>query len=166
MLIFLDNDSYLNEVDLFRKGIREVKLFNLSSMKNITPTLDLLLPRKLCYDIVEQMTFDIEYFNYIMTNNEAFVCFMQLIFPLYYDPNILIAIMIGHDYVRDSITEALIRIIQTRYGYNCFIINSAEDLFFANNNISIPKWGLINLDIDINRLIELGYFDLYLNNED
>ena len=39
-----------------------------------------------------------------------------------------VVILISHDPYRDAITESIIKLIQIRYGYNCWEIEDADDL--------------------------------------
>ena len=138
------------------KRIGQVVKFNLSSYYNDAPNLDALIPSSefITPDVLTGdcsiPLFDIEYHNYILNNNNAFIQFMNIIIPAYTSPDVLVHIMIKQSPFRDVITESLLKLIQQRYGYNAYIINEIEDFVYADeSDMSIP--GLFTLDQDLIR---------------
>lgn len=138
------------------KGIRQVAVYNLSSYYSDIPTLNLLIPSTL--SVPEEILngdcdtpeFDISYHNYILNDNNAFMQFMNIIQPVYTNPDVLVQILINKSEFRDVITESLIKLIQQRYGYNVYLINDIEDFIYADEpSFTIP--GLFNMDIDLQK---------------
>lgn len=138
------------------KRIGQVVKYNLSSYYNDMPTLNMLIPsseyisEELMQGDCSIPTFDIEYHKFILTNNEAFMQFMNIIIPAYTSPNILVQVLINVSEFRNVITESLVKLIQQRYGYNVYIINELDDFLYAEeSDMSIP--GLFNIDQDLAR---------------
>ena len=138
------------------KGIRQVVSYNLSSYYSDVPTMNALIPN--IQHMSEELLqgdcvipqFDIEFGNYIINTNEAFLQFMNIVIPAYMNPDMLVQILIGHSDFRDAITESLIKLIQQRYGYNSYIVNDIEDFLCVDeSDFSIP--GLFAIDEDINK---------------
>lgn len=154
MLIFTKVRQIPNEYLEYR-GIKNVVTFNLSSYDN-SQTLNFLVPSPefipesiLCGD-VNSMEFDMAYHGYIINNDNAFMQLMQIIILLNMYPDTLVQILIGDGEYRLAITESLAKLIQQRYGYNSYIINSAEDfLYTEESTFSIP--GLFIYDSDLKR---------------
>lgn len=138
------------------KGIRQVVKYNLSSYYNDAPTLEALIPTPnnipsnvIIGDATDPM-FDIEYHNYIINCQAAFMDFMSIIIPAYTSPDVMVQVMVLSSNIRDVITESLLKLIQQRYGYNACIVNELEDfLYTTESDFSIP--GLFTLDQDLAR---------------
>jgi hypothetical protein len=138
------------------KCIRQVVKYNLSSYYNDAPTLEALIPTPNCIPsevILGDATdpsFDIEYHNYIINNQNPFMEFMSIIIPAYTSPDTLVQVMIRASNFRDVITESLLKLIQQRYGYNACIVNELDDFIYTiESDFSIP--GLFALDQDLQR---------------
>lgn len=136
------------------KRIRQVVKYNLSSYYNDAPTLEALIPTpnnipsNVIFGDATDPIFDIEYHNYIINSQPAFMQFMNIIVPAYTSPETLVQIMIRSSNIRDVITESLLKLIQQRYGYNAYIVNELEDfLYTTESDFSIP--GLFTLDQDL-----------------
>lgn len=142
------------------KGIKQVIIYNLSSYYD-APRLNFLLPSPE-YIPEDQLTgdcntpnFDMAYHNFIITNNNAFKQFMELVIPANQSPDILIYIMIKHSPYCDAISESLMKLIQQRYGYNVYFINEPDDFLYVDEpTFSIP--GLFTYDKDLLRYQSLS----------
>lgn len=138
------------------KGVRQVVKYNLSSYYNDAPTLNMLIPSP---EFIPEQTllgdcdtpdFDIQYHNFIINNDGAFVQFMSIIVPEFTSADTLVHIMINASPFRDVITESLLKLIQQRYGCNAYLINELEDFLYADEtDFSIP--GLFAMDQDLQR---------------
>ena len=155
---------------LEQKGIRQVVQYNLSSYFSDVPNLSMLIPsiahipeEAMNGDVSDIPAFDIAYGNYIMSNNDAFMQFMNIIIPAYLSPETLVQVLTNSSEFRDAITESLVKLIQQRYGYNIYIINDIEDfLYTEESDFSVP--GLFTIDQDIARwrtMMPLQEVDLY-----
>lgn len=137
------------------KGIRQVVKYNLSSYYNDAPTLSELIPNiNIPQDVIQgECTgpeFDIFYHKYILENDASFMQFMNIIVPVFMNPDVLVQVMIRQSRFRDVMTESLLKLIQQRYGYNVCIVNEVEDfLYTEESDFSIP--GLFNMDNDVAR---------------
>ena len=89
--------------------------------------------------------FDNIYYNSILNDHELFCCLLQLMMNVYNGNNAIV--LISHDNYRDAITESLIKLIQVRYGYNCWEIENVEDLDILKETHFTPQ-GIQNLDAD------------------
>lgn len=156
MIVFTPLRSLPVEM-LERKGIRQVIVYNLSSYYGDVPTLNMLIPsiahmpeESLDGDVSSFPAFDVAYNSYIMSNDDAFVQFMNIMIPAYTSPDVLVQILISSSEFRDAITESLIKLIQQRYGYNIYIVNEPEDfLYTTESDFSVP--GLFAMDGDLDR---------------
>lgn len=152
MIIFtpiFDIPEYILEM----KNIKNVIKYNLSSLYDNIPTLNLLTPTgRIPDEIVEgdcsTPEFDMSYSNYIINNRGAFNQLMSIVHPVYQDPQTLIQILITQSKFRDAITESLAKLIQQRYGYNTNFVYDVEDLLYIEEpDFSIP--GLFRMDQDL-----------------
>lgn len=138
------------------KGVRQVVKYNLSHYYAEMPTLNMLIPsidsipENILTGDCTDATFDQLYHNFIFTNDQAFIQFMNIIVPAFTNPECLVQIAITNNDYTDAITESLIKLIQQRYGYNAYIINDVEDfLYTEESDFSIP--GLFIIDQDLSR---------------
>lgn len=141
---------------LERKNIRQVVKYNLSSYYADIPTLVGLVPNPefMSEDAIRtnevDPRFDIEFHQYIMNNPQSFDQFMNIVLPVYMNPDTLVQVLISESNYRDAITESIIKLIQARYGYNSYIIHDIEDFLYAEEStFSIP--GLFSMDQDLQR---------------
>lgn len=129
--------------------------FNLTSFKEGMTRLAYLMPR--IDQVVDDYDFDVAYANYIMSNDQVFVEFFQIIFNLYLGKDVFIAVDLEADWA-ETLLESLLKFIQERYGYAAVKIESEEDYMFARRNFICdfnPEFGLYNLDIDKDRFFAL-----------
>lgn len=77
---------------------------------------------------LDSTAFDTSYANYILTCDEAFQDFMEILMAMYYNEDVFILTDLDSPPVV-SMCESIIKLIQQRYGYNCYIANCPEDLF-------------------------------------
>lgn len=147
----------INSALLMNTGKKRMNIYNLSSMFDFGIPLPALIPpyMNLTQEVKDdQRVFDEFYANYILTNDIAFYQMMNIMYSIYEDSELLVYILIGRDEYRDMITESLVKFIQQRYGYNCNIINEANDWpYVADSSINI--YGLYNFDIDKERYITI-----------
>ena len=119
------------------KGISVIEKLNLTSYYADIPYLGNLNP-------------SIEYIPESIFNDAAFIQFMSIIVPEYMNPDVLVQILIERSEYRDVIVESLMKLIQQRYGNNCYLIQTEEDFAYTERqSFSIP--GLFTLDKDISR---------------
>lgn len=104
---------------------------------------------------MENKNFDIQYSNFILTDNYAFMEFMKIIMPLYMGASVFV--LISKDDIFEYLSESLQKLIQTRYGLIPAVINEPDDLEYVEDT-SFNIFGVANLDIDKER-----YTLLYVN---
>ena len=133
----------------------QLSIFNLSSTLEVGERLFKLIPPFNVEQYNDEKEFDINYANYILTNDEAFIDLMKIIYLQYENNNdMLIYIVVDFDDIRDVITESLIKFIQQRYGINSSIIKEYED-FDTVEDSEFDINGLYNLDQDKERYVLL-----------
>lgn len=137
---------------LISKGIRNVVKYNMSSLHAGLPTLFNLVPtfaemaNTPLYEF-DNPTFDMAYHKFILDNDASFNEFMSIMIPANLNPDCLVQVLIKQSDFRDTITESLLKLIQQRYGYNCYIINEVEDFVYAEeSDFSIPGLFLFEQD--------------------
>ena len=143
-MLYYGNGSYIPD---------DCKVFNLNSMKEGYYRFKFLLPPNELGHYVDR-DFDISYFNYIFQNDNVFMEFFSIIFELYINNDIFILVDENADWA-ENITESLFKVIQQRYGYNAYKVNTFDDYLWIHNSANSPQfnsqWGIYNLDIDKER---------------
>ena len=102
---------------------------------------------------METNMYDIEYANFIFNNTQQRIEFLYIIHQLQIGNHVLI--MIGNYPGMYEMAESLIKLIQSRYGYNGYFIteNDLEDLSMFESRFSVP--GLLLFDEEKVELDEL-----------
>lgn len=121
------------------------EVLNFTSLYERIPRLNLLPPREFGRNF--DYDFDIVYAQWIFANDYVFFDFMRIIYSIYQGKDVFILI----DDVFDQLNESLIKLIQQRYGYEAYKVESLEDYMYADNS-NFSEIGLLNLDIDKDRL--------------
>lgn len=131
------------------------QIFNITSLINGYNRLDLLYPP---YGFIrsDNRDFDMSYYNYIMNNDNVFVQFFNIVYNLYLGNDVYL--IISMDNWSINIIEAILKIIQQRYGYDGVLINDYSDYLYFSNSKTFGfdnGFGLMNLDKDLDRYIYL-----------
>lgn len=125
--------SYYSGFENITDLITKIQIFNTTSLP----------PNEFIYS----PEFDNMYTNSIFSNNELFGEFIRIIINA---TEFNVIVLVAHDPYRDAITESIIKLIQLRYGYNCWEIEELEDLECLKESYFTP-YGLLNLDADKKR---------------
>lgn len=143
-------------------------ILNFCSLNESYPRLHLLPPNYVQniignpyiqnYQIAEnsEYAFDVDYANWIMSNDDVFIDFMQIIYPLYEGKDVFL--LVTDDPILDMYVQSLLKFIQQRYGYNGFYVTCTEDVFNAVEQ-TVSDFGVINLIADKERLSFLAAQD-------
>ena len=164
MIIFSTIDINYEMVQ-YCGGIKTSKAikYNLTSMNNVYPTLQWLLPYNMGIpqEVIEgdcdSDTFDYWYWRMIEQKPNSFLDLMRIMIPVFNDPTLVVQIGIDESSYRNSIRESLIKYIQRRYGVVSYIVTTPEDFILINSDdttFSIP--GLFNMDEDLKRWISIS----------
>ena len=122
-------------------------ILNLSSLsERYTNRLFLVPPNNLGAN--SEYDFDIKYMQWIMNNDSIFIIFFPLIIELEKGMNVFI--VIDSDSWSISLIESLLKLIQQRYGFNGLLVNTIEDILYAEE-CKFSDYGIINFDTDLNR---------------
>ena len=142
-----------------------IVVFNLTSFKEGLPSLINLVPHyQEHFNTLDELQFDINYAQYVLSSIPAFNELMFIMMNLYDMRDVYITVS-KQNWYYESINESLMKLIQQRYGYNYFEINTVEDYEYAKsadyNDYSFNVQGIFNLDQDKelfirNRVIEEG----------
>lgn len=127
-----------------------VYVVNLSSANlNIKASSLFYVPRS----DMETNLYDIEYANFIFNNTQQRIEFLLMIHQLQIGNHVLI--MIGNYPGMYEMAESLLKLIQTRYGYNGYFIDmqDIEDLDMFESRFSVP--GLMLFDQEKEELDEI-----------
>lgn len=95
--------------------------------------------------------FDNIYANSVLQSNELFYDFIKIMIN---SLEFNVIVLVSHDDYRDAIMESIIKLIQVRYGYNCWQVESIEDLECVKESFFTP-YGILALDQDKKRFNEL-----------
>ena len=153
MIIFTSNIEVTN-------NLNSPIIYNLSSfyngydnVQNLAVRLSLLNNSQMSMrEFIYTVEFDILYANYILNNTASFCDLMKIMINASCGRNIVI--LVHHDEYRDAISESLIKLIQERYGYNCWEIDDVDDLESASESFFSAQ-GIMNLDFDKNKFDNL-----------
>jgi hypothetical protein len=113
------------------------KYFILNYFSNISigTNISRLFPPKYLLDICmpNKLEFEQMYLQYILNDKDAFTDFMEIMMANYYNENVTILTDFNNEIVNTTIC-CIIKLIQQRYGYSCFIINDLNDLLEAKDS--------------------------------
>lgn len=159
MIVFIDNPKYIDAVQ-YKFSNRKIIVLNLSSLYsgylNITNLLTKISPINnsgmQISDFVNSYEFDIQYASAIINDPELFESFINIMMRSY--EGYIVCILVQRDPYRDAIMESLIKLIQQRYGYNCWIVEDIEDIDIISEQMFLPN-GLLILDQDIKAYNEM-----------
>lgn len=140
---------------------KQVVIMNLSSYKsgffditplitNISPINNTQLP---AYEFVDSISFDMQYATALNTNFLMYQCMLHIVVNSY-EGN-LVVVLVYRDPYRDAVMESLIKYIQQKYGHNCWIMETEDDIMCIKEESFTPT-GIKYIDDDIIR-----YNDLY-----
>ena len=130
-------------------AVDELIIYNFTSPLMGFPQINLLPPPQLEYTF--DNTFDIEYYNYLINCDDAFMQLMLLIMAEYHNKNVYLLVSEGNGY--DYINDSLMKLIQVRYGIVVQYINDIEDYneLRQDSDISFSVFGMENLIQDKER---------------
>lgn len=126
--------------------IPDVRVYNFSSLREGFPRLNLMPPHTLGANT--EYEFDVNYANYIMSNDIIFMNFMTIVMELYYGHSVYL--LISEDEWSQLLVDSLMKLIQQRYGINGVLVNCMEDLLYAKEE-TFSDVGIFNLDTDKER---------------
>lgn len=159
MIVFCSDKELIPHL-YARYNNRQVNIFNLSSYYSgyidVSNLMYFMKPNTPMIDFVNEVQFDIEYASYIFNDPGNFTSFMKIMSSSF-EGDICI-VMVYREPYRDAVMESLIKLIQQRYAYNCWIIESFEDIDLLNDN-GYDTIGLMTLFQDIQR------YDQYYNTD-
>lgn len=171
MIIFMDNPIYASKV-MYKFPGRSSVILNLSSLYsgyiNITHLITDIAPINntglQMPDFVNSFEFDIQYASAILNNPVLFGSLINIMLRAY--EGYVVCILVQRDPYRDAVMESLIKLIQQRYSYNCWLIEDPDDIDVITEEMFLPN-GLVTLDEDIkcyNQLHSRGLVDAILPN--
>ena len=130
-------------------AVDELLIYNYTRPLMGFTQINLLQPPQLEYTF--DNTFDIEYYNYLINCDDAFMQLMLLIMAEYHNKNVYLLVSEGNGY--DYINDSLMKLIQVRYGIVVQYINDIEDYneLRQDSDISFSVFGMENLIQDKER---------------
>lgn len=132
----------------FPESLEKFVVLNLSSLIEGFPRVHLVPSVTTQYN--NDKEFDLDYANYIFSNDSVFMEFMKIVYPLYEGRDVFLLVS-RNENTHDIITESLCKLIQQRYGYNYQLINHPSDIdYYDDSNFSI--YGIQTLDMDKERM--------------
>jgi hypothetical protein len=171
MIVFMDKPEYANLLCYKFPG-RETVILNLSSLYsgyiNVTHLIAKIAPINntglSMPEFVNSVEFDMQYASSVLNNPELFGSLINIMLRAY--EGYLVCVLVERDPYRDAVMESLIKLIQQRYGYNCWIIEECEDIDIMSEQM-LPPNGLLTLDADIrqyNQMYNKGIVEAILPN--
>ena len=153
MIAFMDNPEHANLLYYKFPGRKPV-ILNLSSLYSgyinvthliakISPINNTGLPMP---EFVNSVEFDMQYASAVLNTPELFGSLINIMLRAYEGD--LVCILVQRDPYRDAVMESLIKLIQQRYSYNCWIIEDPDDIEIMSEQMLLPN-GLLTLDNDI-----------------
>lgn len=126
-------------------------VYNLSSLVEGFDKLQILPPTPLV-NYTNEKELDYYISNYIFSNPMVFYeFFYKVIYWLYAGVNIYLVVTRNYDqnsFIYDDISESILKIILSRYGYNGALINKVDDIDFINHDQTFTLEGVYALDRD------------------
>lgn len=171
MIVFMANPEHANLLRYKFPG-RDPVILNLSSLYSgyvnithliakISPINNTNLPMP---EFVNSVEFDMQYASAVLNNPELFGSLINIMLRAY--EGYLVCILVQRDPYRDAVMESLIKLIQQRYSYNCWIIEEPDDIEILSEQMLFPN-GLLTLDNDIkqyNQMYSKGMVESILPN--
>lgn len=160
MIIFVEDTNiqeltalFNNETNSFDLNNKPNIVYNLSSTSMMGIKVGAIVPPYTSVDVYDDKTFDIQYANYLLNDNNAFITYMQMIYNHYLGYNIFI--IVGTAGYRERITASFMKFIQQRYAIIPRYIQSFEDIpdYYEEDMIYVD--GIFNMDNDKERYIYL-----------
>lgn len=141
----------VGDVRCLPDALEKFVVLNLSSLVEGIPKVHLVPSFSAPYN--NDKEFDVAFANYIFSNDNVFIEFMKIIFPLYMGNDVFLLVS-RNENTYDIITESICKLIQQRYGYNYQLLNCKEDInYYDDSDFSI--YGLSTLDLDKERMTYL-----------
>lgn len=138
--------------------------FNLSMPINYGYNLEALIPDDSditwqAFDNREESSeFDNEYARFVVSNIHQFMTFMNIVLPLYDDPEACVIIYVSMSPFRDAIKDSLMKLIQQRYGYSSYEVFTYEDIDYLQDNMAFSPRGIVNIQNDSELALVNGYY--------
>lgn len=147
MIVFTSNISLIPYIS------NRYMIYNLSSYYSGYPSISSLITSIQIFnntqlppnEFLYSPQFDMAYYNAIFNNDSLFVDLMKIMINAYNGVDIIV--LTAHDDYRDAVTESIIKLIQVRYGYNCWEVEDYDDLELLKESYFTPT-GLLTLDQD------------------
>ena len=161
MIVFIDDPNMSSSVAYKFPG-RETVILNLSSLYSgyidvthliakISPinNTGLSMP-----EFINSVEFNMQYASAVLNNPELFSSLINIMLRAY--EGYIVCVLVQRDPYRDAVMESLIKLIQQRYGYNCWIIEEFDDIDVISEQMLLPN-GLLTLDADIKQYNHMCY---------
>lgn len=100
-------------------------------------------------NIIDKITFDQQFANYIYENNIAFMSLMDIMMGEYGHGNVFVLYDDTNDLII-GLVETIIALIRERYSKQCSIVNELYDLYWIDESY-MDEIGNANFEIDKNR---------------
>lgn len=137
----------VGDIRCMPESIDKFVVFNLSSLAEGYERVHLVPSIKTNYNDDKQ--FDIDYANYIFSNDLPFMELMKIVYQLYCGLDVFLLVSRNED-TYDIITESLCKLIQQRYGYNYQLLNTRDDIdYYDDSDFNI--YGIQTFDMDKER---------------
>lgn len=93
--------------------------------------------------------FDDWYVQQLLTSDALFMNFMEIVSYLINGKDVILLVYRGSEVI-DAMNEALVKLIQIRYGYNYQIVDSEDGINFSDQS-TFTTYGIMQFDIDYKR---------------
>ena len=97
-------------------------------------------------EFIQSVEFDIQYANALVSDPVLFGKLLLIISASY--EGYVTILLVDRDAYRDAVMESIIKFIQQRYGYNCWIVEDPEDIECLKETPYTPT-GLMMLNEDL-----------------
>ena len=164
MLIFTCLQNIKELLVAYRPADYHFYEFNLSSPINQGVPLPAILPNpevipsNLIETGLDSVDFDSYYVSYLFNDRDAFLNLIQIMNPLYQDPEACVIVYIGISPVRATILEALLKVIQQRYQYAPYMVIEPQDCAVIQDNFSFGVHGIVNIQDDTQQALMMGFY--------
>lgn len=152
MIVFTHNPAFISQIGM--QCNRPIIVYNLSSLYSgynsvtelitrIAPINNTGMPMP---EFIQSVEFDIQYANALVSDPVLFGKLLSIISASY--EGYVTILLVDRDAYRDAVMESIIKFIQQRYGYNCWIVEDPEDIECLKETPYTPT-GLMMLNKDL-----------------
>ena len=133
----------------------ETQIFTFNSLYEGFVSLNLLPPNNL--GAIDEYDFDLKYFQYVFGDDLRFLRLFGIVLAMFNGYDVFI---VSDKYGfnlnwEDNLIESFLKMLQSRYGFVGYLVNSVEDYMNAGETDFDLRFGVQNMDADYKRYLNI-----------